>query len=154
MTRNEFNQIFTKIRNEYNDFEGDYDDWYGVLQEYSYQDILKKLNERMSTTAPIHINLVKGLKKEEKVEDWITECDLCKQKIVIHNNDMTEFDKHYRRCQKIDFIDRINFNYKQRHITMAVYYEMSDEELEENYRKTMNYYLEHRDLNNIFKKMP
>ena len=68
---------------------------------------------------------------------------------------MSEFDKHYRKCQKIDFIDRIVFRYKGQHIASVKYYQMNDEELEENYQKTMKYYREHRDLKpSILKEMP
>lgn len=153
MVREDFNKIFKKLEIEYKDFKGDYDEWFGILSDYSYQDILKKLNERTSTTAPIHTHLIKGLKKEEVIEDWITECDLCKARITIHNNDMKEFDKHYRKCQKIDFIDRIVYRYKGQHIASVTYYKMSDEELEENYRKTMDYYLKHRGTTNILKEI-
>lgn len=142
MTREEVNKIYNIVRNEYSDFNGDYNEWYEVLCEYSYQDVLKRLQERKSTTTPTHTYLIKNLKKEEIIEDWITECDYCKTRFTIQNNDMTEFDKHYRKCQKIDFIDRMTFKKCQRHIPMVEFYNKTDEDLESAYRKAMNYYIE------------
>ena len=55
---------------------------------------------------------------------------------------MTEFNKHYRKCQKIDFIDRMTFKKCQRHIPMVEFYNKADEDLESAYRKAMNYYIE------------
>lgn len=141
MTREEFNKIFTYVRNEYSDFEGDYDEWYGVLGEYAYQDILKKIQERRSSTAPIHTHLIKGLKPEEKIADWITECDFCKQRFTIHNNDFTEYEKHRRKCSKIDFINDMSLRFRKEPVNKSKYYAMSDEELEQDYRKIMNFYL-------------
>ena len=140
MTREDFNKIYNKVRNEYSDFNGDYNEWYDVLSEYPYEDILKRLEERRSSTTPIHTHLIKNLKKEEKIEDWITECDYCKTRITIQNNDMTEFDKHYRKCQKIDFIDRMSQRYRGQGISSVVYYQMSDEQLDKNYQQIMEYY--------------
>lgn len=141
MTRDEFNKIYTTIQNEYSGFNGDYYEWYDILSEYSYEEVLKKVLDRRSSTPPIHTHLVKNLKQEIKIKDWITECDYCKTKILIHNNDMTEFNKHYRKCQKIDFIDRMCMRYKHDHIPIVKYYEMSKEELNRRYRKVMDYYV-------------
>lgn len=141
MTRDEFNKIYTTIQNEYSGFNGDYDEWYDVLSEYSYEEVLKKVTDRRSSTPPIHTHLIKNLNKEEKIEDWITECDICKQRILIHNNDMAEYEKHYRKCQKIDFIDRMCMKYNHNHIPTIEYYEMSEEELNRRYRKIMDYYV-------------
>lgn len=153
MKRQEFESIYKELQ-QYPNFEGTYIDWYGELIDYPYKGVLKNLKNHKSTNAPLPKQLIGKLEKEEVIEDWITCCDLCGAKIKIHNNDMTEFNKHYRKCQKIDFIDRIVFRYKGQHIASVKYYEMDDEELERNYRQTMDYYLKHRDLNNIFKKIP
>lgn len=155
MTRNEFNTLFKTIQNDFNDFTGDYDEWYKMVCDYSYNDVLKKYNSYKGKTPPIYSTLIKNLKVEEKIDDWITCCDICKQKIVIHNNDMEEYERHRRKCSKIDFIDRIVFRYKGQHIASVKYYQMNDEELEENYQRTMKYYREHRDSKpTILKEIP
>lgn len=163
MKTDEIIKLFDRIKMHYTMFtfnDEKVKEWHKFLKDYSSEDVNKRFDEYLNygyDQPPYCMYLTKDIlkiKKNSEEDNWITSCDLCGAKMRIYGNDMTEFDKHYRKCQKIDFIDRINFNYKQRHITMAVYYAMSDEELEENYRKTMNYYLEHRDLNNIFKKMP
>lgn len=142
MTRDSFNKIFNSIRNEYSDFEGDYDEWYRVLGEYSYEDIMKAFNEHKQSKSapPLWKQLIKGLKKEEKIEDWITECDICKKRITIHNNDMTDYETHRRRCSKIDFINDMSLRIKHEPINKQKYYAMSEEELERAYRPVMEYY--------------
>ena len=155
MTRNEFSKLFKTIQNDFSDFNVDYDEWYKMLCNYSYNDVLKKYNNYKGTTPPIYLTLIKNLKEEEKIDDWITCCDICKQKIVIHNNDMDEYEKHRRKCSKIDFIDRIVFRYKGQHIASVKYYQMNDEELEENYQKTLAYYRKHRELKStMLKQIP
>lgn len=146
MTRDEFNKVFNYIRNEYSDFEGDYDEWYGILSEYAYEDILKKVKERRTSTAPIHTHLIKGLKKEEVVEPKYIECDLCGELILV-GRDWDVFEKHHRRCEKIDFIDRQSKKIHNAGITKSVYYGMTDEELEKNYRAYMNNWIKtHQDI--------
>ena len=153
MTRNEFNTLFKTIQNDFSDFNADYDEWYKMLCNYSYQDVLKKYNNYKGTTPPIYSTLIKNLKEEEKIEDWITCCDICKQRIVIHNNDMEEYEKHFRRCSMIDFIDRMSVKFRQQHITIVKYYQMNDEELQINYDKIMKFYRENKDNKEILKKM-
>lgn len=153
MTRNEFNTLFKTIQNDFADFNADYDEWYKMLCNYSYQDVLKKYNNYKGTTPPIYSTLIKNLKEEEKIEDWITCCDICKQRITIQNNDMEEYEKHFRRCSMIDFIDRMSVKFRQQHITIVKYYQMSDEELQKNYDKIMKFYRENKDNKEILKKM-
>lgn len=141
MKREDFNKIYTELE-QYPDFKGDYNEWYSLLIDYSYTGILKNLQKHKSNNAPIPKQLIGKLEKEEIIEDWITECDYCKTRFTIQNNDMTEFDKHYRKCQKIDFIDRMTFKKCQRHIPMVEFYNKTDEDLESAYRKAMNYYIE------------
>lgn len=138
MTRDEFNLLYTKLETEYKDFKGNYDEWLDVVGEYSYKDILNKIQK--SNKTPIHINIIKGLNKEERVEDWITECDLCKKKFLIKNNDLQELEQHRRKCSKIDFIDLMSRKLKGTGITYSKYYNMTDEELEKAYRPVMQYY--------------
>lgn len=145
MTRNEFNILFKTIQNDYSNFTGDYDEWYGVLIDYSYSDIINALNKRINKDVPpVHLNLIKGLKKEEKIDDWLTKCDLCGEVFTIHNNDMTDYEKHHRKCSKIDFINDMSLRIKHEPINKEKYYSMTDEELEKAYRPVMDYYLQTR----------
>ena len=164
MKRVEITILFNRIKNHYNTFTtGDekVDEWYRFLKDYSSEDVNKRLDEYLSyeyENAPLCMSLTKGIekiKKSDEDDSWVTECDICKEKIRIYGNDMSEFDKHYRKCQKIDFIDRIVFRYKGQHIASVKYYQMNDEELEENYQRTMKYYREHRDPKpSILKQIP
>lgn len=145
MTRNEFTTLFKKLQSEFSDFSVDYDEWYRVLSNYSYSDVLNNLKNYRGNTPPIYLTLIKGLKKEEKINDWITECDICKQKIKIYNNDMREYEKHFRKCSKIDFIDRMCMKFQDHHVVTSKYYEMSDIDLDIAYHKIMNFYLQNKD---------
>lgn len=145
MTRNEFTTLFKKLQSEFSDFSVDYDEWYRVLSNYSYSDVLNNLKDYRGNTPPIYLTLIKGLKKEEKINDWITECDICKQKIKIYNNDMAEYEKHFRKCSKIDFIDRMCVKFRGHHAVISKYYEMSDIDLDIAYHKIMNFYLQNKD---------
>lgn len=164
MKTDEIIKLFDRIKMHYTMFT--YNDekvkeWHRFLKDYSSEDINKRLDEYLSyeyENAPLCMSLIKGIekiKKSDEDDSWVTECDICKEKIRIYGNDMSEFDKHYRKCQKIDFIDRIVFRYKGQHIASVKYYQMNDEELEENYQRTMKYYMEHRDSKpSILKEIP
>jgi len=67
---------------------------------------------------------------------------------------MSEYDKHYRKCQKIDFINRMSQKYKGVPAAIVKYYEMSDDELDRAYRKIMDFYVQHREKPELFKKIP
>jgi hypothetical protein len=154
MTRNEFNTLFKQIQSEFDDFKGDYDEWYKILCNYSYEDVLKNFKKYTGVTPPIYLTLIKNLKQEEKIDDWLTKCDICGKEIRIYNNDMSEYDKHYRKCQKIDFINRMSQKYKGVPAAIVKYYEMSDDELDRAYRKIMDFYVQHREKPELFKKIP
>jgi hypothetical protein len=145
MTRNEFTTLFKRIESEFSNFSADYDEWYRVLSNYSYNDVLNNLKNYRGNTPPIYSTLIRNLKVEEKINDWITCCDICKERITIHNNDMTEYEKHFRKCSKIDFIDRMCVKFRGHHVATAKYYEMSDSELDSAYHKIMNFYLQNKD---------
>lgn len=164
MKTDEIIKLFDRIKMHYTMFT--YNDekvkeWHKFLKDYSNEDVNRRLDEYLSygyEQPPFCMALTKGIekiKKSDEDDSWVTECDICKEKIRIYGNDMSEFDKHYRKCQKIDFIDRIVFRYKGQHIAIVKYYQMSDEELEDNYQRTMKYYREHRDSKpSTLKQMP
>lgn len=162
MQKVEIAKLFNRIKNHYNTFttsDEKIDEWYRFLKDYSSEDVNGRLDEYLKCeydNAPLCMSLTKNIEKQNIGEtSWVTECDICKEKITIYNDDMEEYEKHRRRCSKIDFIDRIVFKYKEQHIASVKYYEMSDEELEDNYQKTMKYYREHRDSKpTILKEMP
>lgn len=163
MNAREIKDLFDRIKSHYTMFT--YDDkkiqeWYRFLKDYDNDEVNEQFNKYLTNSydnPPLIFNLTKNLdpiKKEEIKDIWITECDICKQKFKIVNDDMREFEKHFRKCSKIDFIDRMSMRYKKRHIASVVYYEMSDDELNKAYRQTMDYYVAHSDDTNIMKKMP
>lgn len=151
MTREEFNTLFRKIEYEFDNFKGEYEDWYERLYEYPYKGVLNNLEDYKGIKAPLISHLTKKLDKEIKKEPKYIQCDICKESILVGDN-WDDFEKHYRKCQKIDFIDRMCMRYKQGHIERVIYYEMSDEELDKRYRKIMDFYVS-QPKEGIFKKI-
>lgn len=145
MTRDEFNKFYRKLESTYSSFNGTEDEWWDVVKKYTYKDIIEKLNEHIETkkSTPIHINLVKGLKEEIQDSGVWLKCEYCKKLELVF--DTEEWLKAHRRCQQIDFIDRQSKKITGQGITKTLYYEMGEVEFETNYRKVMNYYLEHKE---------
>lgn len=140
MTREEFNTLFKKIEYEFDNFKGDYEEWYERLCEYPYKGVMQNLDNYKSIKPPLYSHLIKNLDKEVKKEPKYIQCDICKEAILVGDN-WYVFEKHHRRCQKINFIDLMCMRTKHHHIPIVTYYEMSDEELDERYRKVMDYYV-------------
>lgn len=161
MSVKEIRELFERIKRHYNMFTFDDDkvkEWYRFLKDYSSEDVNRRLDEYLTyeyDNPPLCMSLTKNIEKQNVGKtSWVTECDICKERITIYDDDMEEYEKHHRKCSKIDFIDRIVFRYKGQHIASVKYYQMSDAELEDNYQRTMKYYMEHRDDNkNIIKSM-
>lgn len=163
MNKIEISDLFERINNHYNTFtrsEEKIEEWYRFLKDYDVKDVNRAFDEYLSygyDNAPLVYSLTKNISKVKEVEDddWITCCDLCKEKIVIHNNDMSNFDKHYRRCQKIDFIDRMSKRFRGQGVSMVKYYEMNDSKLDNAYNKIMAFYRQNRNVDaKILKEMP
>lgn len=162
MTKKEISNLFTRISNHYSMFtrsEEKIEEWYRFLKDYSSEDVNRRLDEYLKCEydqPPLCLSLTKGIekiKKSDEDDSWTTRCDICKQKITIYNNDMEEYEKHFRRCSMIDFIDRMSVEFRQQHIASVKYYQMSDEELQKNYDKIMKFYRENKDNKEILKKM-
>lgn len=153
MDTKEVRELFERIKSFYNMFV--YDDkkileWHKFLKDYDCEEVNKELDKYINNgydNPPLVYHLNRNLSKIETQEEssWITECEYCKQRFTIYNNDMREYEKHHRKCQKIDFIDRMSMRYRGVHVASVKYYEMNDEELESAYRKIMNFYLQNRD---------
>ena len=157
MKVNEITNLFERIKKHYNNFG--YDDakvqeWHRFLKNYSSKSILDNLDDFIlegRDRPPIIKELIRGAEKEEEKEPVTIQCDICKKGILVGDN-WDDFEKHYRKCQKIDFIDRMCLRYKQDHIERIMYYEMSDEELDRRYRKIMDFYLQ-QPKEGILKKL-
>lgn len=160
MNAREIKDLFDRIKSHYTMFT--YDDkkiqeWYRFLKDYDNDEVNEQFNKYLTNSydnPPQVHHLIKNLSKKNEEDDiWITECDICKQRFKIVNNDMYEYEKHHRKCSKIDFIDRMSMRYKKKHIASVVYYEMSDEELDNAYREIMDYYMSNKDKNPLLKAM-
>lgn len=140
--------LFERIKKHYNNFG--YDDakvaeWYRFLKDYTPESILDSFDKYLQQEydqPPLITTLIRNATKttEPPRDPKYIQCELCGEAILV-GDDWEVFEKHHRKCQKIDFIDLMSMRYKQEHIEKVIYYEMSDEELEKRYRKVMDYYL-------------
>ena len=62
---------------------------------------------------------------------------------------MTDYEIHRRKCSKIDFIDRMSKKYKEKGITWRTYYDMSDTDLDIEYHRAMNFWLQNKEDKNV-----
>ena len=162
MKESEIIKLFDKIKIHYNTFVYDTDkvkEWHRFLKDYDSDEVKDNLDNYILTgyeNPPLVYSLIKGLVKieEPQEKEWVTRCDLCGTEFTIYGDDMSDFDKHYRRCQKIDFINLMSKRIKGVPAAIVKYYEMSDEELDRDYRKIMDYYIQHRGKTEILKKIP
>lgn len=162
MNKIEISNLFKRINNHYNMFtisEEKIEEWYKFLKDYDSDEVNKELDKYINygyDNAPFLYQLNRGLTKIQTKEEksWITCCDICGEKITIYGNDMEEYEIHFRKCSKIDFIDRMSKKYKGKGITWRTYYDMSDEDLDIAYHQIMNYWLQHREDNNLLKAIP
>lgn len=163
MKKQEIAKLFNRIKNHYNTFTtGDekVEEWYKFLKDYDSADVNKAFDEYMTfgyDNAPLVYSLTKNIIKikQEKDNSWITCCDICGERITIYDDDMEDYEKHFRKCSKIDFIDRMNKKYKNREIDKSKFYGMSEQDLDTAYHRTLDYYLNHRANEiKIGKKMP
>ena len=130
MTKKELIDLTKAIRNIYPDFKG-YDD----LINYKYEEVKKNFLLHKGNETPSYDELVEGLRYENE-KDVLMTCELCGRKI--HYTTWENFEKHHRRCSKIDFIDRQAKELKGEGIDKQHFYEMSDDELDSKYRKWMD----------------
>lgn len=173
MKQNDVITLFERIKNHYNIFV--YDDnkvkeWHRFLKDFNNSEVLDNLDKYIleyHDRPPLVFELTRGLEKNTtpEVKEQCIQCDLCKQ--LVYCYDWSEFDKHYRKCQKIDFIDRQSKAIRGYGITKAIYYNKSDEELDRDYRKVMDNWVEEHpneavtpekfgkggNMGNLFKKI-
>lgn len=162
MRENQIIDLFKKIKIHYNTFVYDTDkvkEWHRFLKDYDSDDVNNNLDNYITTgyeNPPLVYSLIKGIAKIEapQEKEWVTRCDICGTEIRIYGDDMSDFDKHYRKCQKIDFINRMSNKYRGINVALAKYYEMSNEELDKAYRKIMDFYVQHREETDLLKQFP
>lgn len=139
MTKKEYDTLLRNIRGIYPSFRGD-----EVLLNYKYSEVYKNFANYGGTETPTYDDLLDGLNYESEKDVWM-QCDLCKEKI--HYTTWDDFDRHHRRCEKIDFINRQAKELGGRGIDYNYYRTMSDRELDERYNKIMaNWENNHKDL--------
>jgi hypothetical protein len=133
MTKKELLKLTKAIREIYPSFKG-YDD----LSNFKYEEVYKNFQLHSGAEEPTYEELIEGLRYEDEKDVWM-QCDLCKKKI--YYTTWEEFDKHHRKCEKIDFIDRQAKELKGEGINKEHFRMLPDNELDDKYRKWMDNYL-------------
>jgi len=169
MNKMEIARLFERIKKHYNTFGYDdakIEEWHRFLQYYNNEDILNSFDKFLAIgydRPPYLVELTKNLNKIETTNaSKRLQCEFCKE--WVEYNTMDEFDRHWRRCDKIDFINKQRLEIEGIEIDYEKYRKMSNEELDRRYRKIMDNWKEtHPDIaispgdankiNNIFKKM-
>jgi len=152
MNYKQIGELFDRIKNYYNMFTYNDDkvrEWYKFLKEYDSDEVNKKLDEYVRGSheqPPLVYALISGLQKieEEPEKIYLMKCEYCEKPMYV-GKDMTDFLDHERECMKIDFINRMSIKFRGKPIVMAKHYEMSKEQLDEEYHKVMNFYLQNKD---------
>lgn len=145
MKLEEIKQLLKRIKSHYQTFTTDENkmkEWHKFLKEYDSKDINESFDRyilEQHEQPPMITSLTRGISKIEAEEEQLVylQCDLCGEKILV-GNDFDVFEKHHRRCSKIDFIDRQAKELKGEGIDKQHFREMSDEELDSKYRKWMD----------------
>lgn len=159
----EIKVLLERIKKHYNTFGydgGKITEWHRFLKDYTSESILKNLDTfilEYHDRPPIVGELVRGATKEEEPErkPVYIQCDICKEKILV-GDDWNVFETHHRRCSKIDFIDRESKRIRGEGIDYNFYKFMSDDDLDQRYRKIMdNWKEQHKEIcfGNLFQKI-
>lgn len=133
MTKRDYDSLLREIRGIYPDFKDNKD-----LLNYKYNEVRKNFLHHKGEDTPTYQDLVEGLCYEND-QPVILQCEYCKEKELVSNTN--EWIAKHRKCQKIDFIDRQSKQIRGIGINRLKYYQMSSYELEKNYRKVMDNYI-------------
>lgn len=155
MIKKEYDTLLKKIKDIYPSFSVDEEEWWEIFSKYSYKEVCENLQEYDEEKPPLYMNLTRGLKEEVKRKPVYIQCDICKEKILV-GDDWNVFETHHRRCSKIDFIDRESKRIRGEGIDYSFYKFMSDDDLDQRYRKIMdNWKEQHKEIcfGNLFQKI-
>lgn len=148
MQRNELNNLTKMIQSAYEDYVED-----ERLIDYDYNEVKNNYLHHKGMETPNYDYLTNGL--TQVLPNVLTvKCEFCGKPIPYLN--WETYDKHWRKCSKIDFINRQAKELKGEEIDYSLYRSMSDEELDKRYRKIMDYFqTTHKDLtvNTILKTL-
>lgn len=148
MIKREYEQLLKEIRAIYPEFEAD-----ERLLDFTYASIKKNFGRHKGKAIPTFEELIKGVDPEDLDKPVILQCEYCKGKELVR--DTNEWIDKHRKCQKIDFIDRQSKQIRGIGINRLKYYQMSSYELEKNYRKVMDNYIENikHQKNQFYEKL-
>lgn len=157
MKLNEVKNLIERIDMHYDTNHSKDDDyvkeWYKELKKYDSEDVNRRLEEHLKgeygNTPPKLYFLIKNLKTPEqkiKMGSIYTNCTLCGCKLNI-----LDFDIHYDRCSKVQFIKDNVKKYLDQEINEDEYYQMSEEDIIKRWNKIANIVIQRTD-NEILKR--
>lgn len=174
MNVKQITELFERIKAQYNMFTYDSNkvkEWSRFLKDYDSEDVNKNFDKYIleyHDRPPLVFEVTRGLEKIEKEPEKYVyiQCEYCKERILVGDDD-TPFEKHHRKCSKIDFMDRQSKEIRGFGVDKAHLRELSDEKLDAKYKKIMNNWVEEHpneavtpekfgkggNMGNLFKKI-
>lgn len=151
MQLNEVKNLIERIDMHYDTNHSKDDDyvkeWYKELKKYDSEDVNRRLEEHLKgeygNIPPKLYFLIKNLKTPEqkiKMGSIYTNCTLCGCKLNI-----LDFDEHYDRCSKVQFIKDNVKKYLDQEINKDEYYQMSEEDITKRWNKIANIVIQKTD---------
>lgn len=162
MNKRETINLMERIKNIYSMFsydENKLNEWYRFLKNYTNESVLENYDKYVLEgleRPPLVAELIRNADKvnEEAKPPVYIQCDICRKKLLIGEDDWDIFEKHHRKCSKIDFIDRQTQKTLGEVINKDEYYAMSDDELDSIYRKVMDTYMRMKNSTSFLKRIP
>lgn len=146
MKTTEIGNLFERIKKHYNTFGYDEEkikEWHKFLKDFTNDSVLDNFDKfvlEYHDRPPFVYELTRGAIKNEETNEMRLQCEFCKEYIEYSN-----YETHWRRCDKIDFINRRAKELKGEGIDYNLYRTMSDTELNERYRKIMEHLVKTQD---------
>ena len=151
MEKLEKQSIMQKVSSYYPDYKFDafmIKEWEQELDKYDFDDVYKRLSEHLKDEQNgkypprVHIltkNLLSTTDKQNYGSSKV-ECQLCHRWLPY-----IEYDKHFRRCSSVRYIERQYKKYHNREIDKFSLYNMPEEEFQMKYDKVVEFVKEHTE---------
>ena len=151
MTLAETTKFMERIKNHYQEFVIDkikIKEWHNQLQDYSYEDVNRKLDEHLNNETygwniPKINFLTKYLQKENEPKvEYSLECPLCRE--FVKGN---EFDEHYSRCSSVNYLNKQSLKITGKPLDKKKLFSMSKEEFDNYYNRVLEVVLKNSESN-------
>lgn len=152
MNREQVKTLFKRIKVHYNTFKSKdqdvFDEWCRRLQDYRANGVFDNFDRYLKEQhdePPKVIDLINEFIRIEKDFNSIN-CTICGRKESLSN-----YDKHFSRCNSIDYICRSSKKYFGQVLNKQKLWELSDEEFEDRYWKFCKKLVDVQELSDLEK---